>query len=36
MRMKESVHKDRDSWKEEQHEHMGGRPKVGRVRVLVI
>jgi hypothetical protein len=34
--MQESVHKESDSWKEEQHACMGGRPNVGRVRVLVI
>jgi hypothetical protein len=34
--MKESVHTESDSWMEEQHTHMGGRPNVGRVRVLVM
>jgi hypothetical protein len=32
---KESVHKESDNWMEEQHTHMGGRPNVSRVRVLV-
>jgi hypothetical protein len=34
--MQEGVHKESDNWKEEQHACMGGRPNVGRVRVLVI
>ena len=34
--MQENVHKGSDSWEEEQHTHMGGRPNVGRVRVFVI
>ena len=36
MRMQESIHKERDNWKEEKHERMGGRTNVDRVRVLVI
>jgi hypothetical protein len=35
MHMQKSVHKESDSWKEEQHKRMRGRPNVGRVRVLV-
>jgi hypothetical protein len=35
-RMQESVHKESDSCKEEQHTRMRGRPNVGRVRVLVM
>jgi hypothetical protein len=34
--MQESMHKGSDSWEEEQHTHMGGRPNIGRVRVFVI
>jgi hypothetical protein len=34
--MKESVHKESDNWKEEQHTNMRGRPNVDRVRFLVI
>lgn len=33
---KESMHEESDSWKEEQHAHMQGRPNDGRVRVLVM
>jgi hypothetical protein len=34
--MQESVHEESDSWMEEHHTHMGGRPNIGRVRVLVM
>jgi hypothetical protein len=34
--MQESMHKERENWKEEQHMRMGGRTNIGRVRVLVI
>jgi hypothetical protein len=33
---KESMHEESDSWKEEQHVCMQGRPNDGRVRVLVM
>jgi hypothetical protein len=33
---KESMHEESDSWKEEQHACMQGRPNDGRVRVLVM
>jgi hypothetical protein len=33
---KESMHEESDSWKEEQHARMQGRPNDGRVRVLVM
>jgi hypothetical protein len=36
MHMQESMHKESDNWKEEQHVHMRGRPNVSRVRVLVM
>jgi hypothetical protein len=33
---KEGMHEESDSWKEEQHARMHGRPNDGRVRVFVM
>jgi hypothetical protein len=34
--VKKCMHKESDSWKEEKHAHMHGRPNDVRVRVFVI